>query len=175
MVIGPPFERRFTLAVDKILRFDLSTKLLLEPVTVMFAPAVKSLDAPVAVSATVPEELIAPVGETTPPVIVVPPPLEVRVAGPEYVPEAEIVIEVPADTFLFRVTAPPLEMICTEPVSAVIVELDTELVVMSPVPEREIAPPALNPPVGSSVEPLLIVMFPKVAVNAPAPANVVLG
>jgi hypothetical protein len=83
MVIGPPFERRFTLAVDKILRFDLSTKLLFEPVTVMFAPAVKSLDAPVAVSATVPEELIAPVGETTPPVIVVPPPLEVRVAGPE--------------------------------------------------------------------------------------------
>jgi hypothetical protein len=54
MVIGPPFERRFTLAVDKILRFDLSTKLLFEPVTVMFAPAVKSLDAPVAVSATVP-------------------------------------------------------------------------------------------------------------------------
>jgi hypothetical protein len=83
MVIGPPFERRFTLAVDKILRFDLSTKLLFEPVTVMFAPAVKSLDAPVAVSATVPEELIAPVGETTPPAIVVPPPLEVRVAGPE--------------------------------------------------------------------------------------------
>jgi hypothetical protein len=83
IVIGPPFERRFTLAADKILCFDLSTKLLFDPVTVMFAPAVKSLDSPVAVSATGPEELIAPVGETTPPVIVVPPPFEVRVAGPE--------------------------------------------------------------------------------------------
>ena len=53
-VIGPPFERRFTLAADKILRFDLSTKLLFDPVTVMFAPAVKSLDAPVEVRLTLP-------------------------------------------------------------------------------------------------------------------------
>ena len=46
---------------------------------------------------------------------------------------------------------------------------------MFPVPESDIAPAALNRPVGSRVEPLLIVMFPRVAVSAPAPANVVLG
>jgi hypothetical protein len=91
------------------------------------------------------------------------------------VPEALIEIDVPADTFLWRVTAPPVELISTEPESDVIVELDAEVVVMSPVPEREISPPALKRPVGPSVEPLLIVMFPRVAVNAPAPAKVVLG
>jgi hypothetical protein len=82
-IIGPPLVRRLRFAADKILCFDLSTKELLAPVTVTFAPAVKSLDAPVAVSATDPEELIAPVGETTPAVIVVPPPLEVSVPVPE--------------------------------------------------------------------------------------------
>ena len=76
---------------------------------------------------------------------------------------------------MWRVTAPPLELICTEPESDVIVELEAALVVMFPVPESDIAPAALNRPVGSRVEPLLIVMFPRVAVSAPAPANVVLG
>ena len=76
---------------------------------------------------------------------------------------------------MFKVTAPPFEDTCTEPESEVIVELEPELVVMSPVPERDISPAALKRPVGSRVEPLLIVMFPKVAVRAPAPANVVLG
>jgi hypothetical protein len=76
---------------------------------------------------------------------------------------------------LFKVTAPPLEDTCTEPDSEVIVELEAELVVMAPVPESEMSPAAFRRPVGSRVEPLLIVMLPRVAVKAPAPANVVLG
>jgi hypothetical protein len=69
IVIGPPFERRFTLAADKTLRFDLSTKLLFDPVTVMLAPAVKSLDAPLDVMVTGPVALIALEEVTDPPVM----------------------------------------------------------------------------------------------------------
>lgn len=85
-VIGPPLVRKLMLAAVRTLRFDFKTSPLFEPVTVMFAPTVKSPDAPVAVSATEPEALMAPVGDMTPPVMLTPPPLAVRVPAPEYVP-----------------------------------------------------------------------------------------
>jgi hypothetical protein len=82
-VIGPPLVLKSTLAAERMLRFDLSTRELLAPETVMSAPAVRSLEAPVAVRATGPVALIAPVGETEVPVIVAPPALAVRVPAPE--------------------------------------------------------------------------------------------
>jgi hypothetical protein len=48
----------------------------------MFAPVVKSLEAPVDVSETAPDEFIAPVGETAAPEIVTPPPLAISGAEP---------------------------------------------------------------------------------------------
>jgi hypothetical protein len=89
-VIGPPLVRRLMLAAVKMLRLDFNNSPLFAPVTVMFAPKVKSLDAPVAVREAVPVELIAPVGETAPPVTVTAPPLEVNVPTPECVPNAVI-------------------------------------------------------------------------------------
>ena len=106
-VIGPPLVRKLILAAVRTLRLDFNTRPLFAPVTVMFAPAVRSLDAPVAVRVTGPEALMAPVGDTTPPVMLTPPPLAVRVPAPEYVPETETEIEVPADTFLAKGAEPP--------------------------------------------------------------------
>jgi hypothetical protein len=115
----------------------------------MFAPAVRSLDAPVAVRVTGPEALMAPVGDTTPPVMLTPPPLAVRVPAPEYDPETEI--EVPADMFLANVAEPP-EEICTEPDVEEIVALEAEVVVMSPDPDNEMSPDASKIPVGAMVD-----------------------
>jgi hypothetical protein len=84
----------------------------------MFAPAVRSLDAPVAVRVTGPEALMAPVGDTTPPVMLTPPPLAVRVPAPEYVPETEMAAALTApdpvstEPELEIPTSPPAEIVC---------------------------------------------------------------
>jgi hypothetical protein len=174
-VIGPPLVRKLILAAVRTLRLDFNTKALFAPVTVMFAPAVMSLDEPVAVSATGPEALIAPVGDTTPPVMLTPPPLAVRVPAPEYVPETETEIEVPADTFLANVAEPPEEETCTDPEVEEIVALEAEVVVMFPDPDSETSLDACSAPVGAMVDPPDIVMPPEDAVKPPAPSNVVLG
>jgi hypothetical protein len=81
-VIGPPFVRKATFTLVSTLRLDFSTRPWLAPDTVMFAPVVKSLEAPVDVSETAPDEFIAPVGETAAPEIVTPPPLAISGAEP---------------------------------------------------------------------------------------------
>jgi hypothetical protein len=174
-VIGPPLVRKLMLAAVSTLRLDFNTNPLLVPVTVMFAPAVKSLDEPVAVSATGPEALMAPVGDTTPPVMLTPPPLAVRVPAPEYVPETETEIEVPAETFLANVAEPPEEETCTDPEVEEIVALEAKVVDMSPDPESETSLDACRAPVGAMVDPPDTVMPPEDEVKPPAPANVVLG
>jgi hypothetical protein len=151
-VIGPPLVRKLILAAVRTLRLDFNTRALFAPVTVTFAPAVKSLDAPVAVSATGPEALMAPVGDTTPPVMVTPPPLAVSVPTPEYVPETETEIEVPAVTFLANVAEPPEEDTSTDPDVEEIVALEAEVVVMSPDPANEMPPDASKIPVGAMVD-----------------------
>jgi hypothetical protein len=159
-VIGPPFVRKFMLAAVRTLRLDFNTKALFAPVTVMFAPAVKSLDEPVAVSATGPEALIAPVGDTTPPVMLTPPPLAVKVPAPEYVPETETEIEVPAVTFLANVAEPPEDDTCTDPDVEEIVALEAEVVVMFPDPDNEMPLDARKIPVGAMVDPPATEMVP---------------
>jgi hypothetical protein len=171
-VMGPAFVWKDTLAEVIMLLFDFRTIAFPSPVTVMFAPAVRSLDAPVAVRVTGPEALMAPVGDTTPPVMLTPPPLAVRVPAPEYDPETEI--EVPADMFLANVAEPP-EEICTEPDVEEIVALEADVVVMSPDPESKTSLDACSAPVGEIVVPPDIVMPPEEAVKPPAPTNVVLG
>jgi hypothetical protein len=173
--MGPAFVWKDTLAEVIMLLFDFRTIAFPSPVTVMFAPAVRSLDAPVAVRVTGPEALIAPVGDTTPPVMLTPPPLAVRVPAPEYVPETETEIEVPAETFLANVAEPPEEVTCTDPDVEEIVALEAEVVVMSPDPDSETLLDACSAPVGAMVDPPDIVMPPEDAVKPPAPANVVLG
>jgi hypothetical protein len=81
-VIGPPFVRKLMLSAVRTLRLDFNTKALFAPVTVMFAPAVKSLDEPVAVSVTGPAAEIAADVVTLEPVDVTntPPADAVRVA-----------------------------------------------------------------------------------------------
>jgi hypothetical protein len=53
-VIGPPLVRKLMLAAVRTLRLDFNTSPLFAPVTVMFAPAVRSLDAPVPVNRILP-------------------------------------------------------------------------------------------------------------------------
>jgi hypothetical protein len=174
-VMGPAFVWKDTLAEVIMLLFDFRTIAFPSPVTVMFAPAVRSLDAPVAVRVTGPEALMAPVGDTTPPVMLTPPPLAVRVPAPEYVPETETEIEVPADTFLAKGAEPPEDETWTDPDVEEIVALEADVVVMSPDPESKTSLDACSAPVGEIVVPPDIVMPPEEAVKPPAPANVVLG
>jgi hypothetical protein len=81
-----------------------------------------------------------------------PPPLAVRVPAPEYVPETETEIEVPAETFLANVAEPPEEVTCTDPDVEEIVALEAEVVVMSPDPDNEMSPDASKIPVGDMVD-----------------------
>jgi hypothetical protein len=173
-VIGPAFVRKLMLAAVRTLRLDFNTKALFAPVTVMFAPAVKSLDEPVAVSATGPEALMAPVGDTTPPVMLTPPPLAVKVPAPEYVSETETEIEVPAVTFLANVAEPPEEDTCTDPDVEEIVALEAEVVVMFPDPDNEMPLDASKIPVGAMVDPPATEMVPAEFMVADD-ANVVVG
>ena len=59
-VIGPPLVRKATFSLVSTLRFDFSTRPWLALDTVMFAPTVKSLEAPVDVRESAPDEFMAP-------------------------------------------------------------------------------------------------------------------
>jgi hypothetical protein len=120
-VIGPPFVRKLMLSAVRTLRLDFNTKALFAPVTVMFAPAVKSLDEPVAVSVTGPAAEIAADVVTLEPVDVTntPPADAVRVA-PLFVivPEPDRVMLPVASIAPVGVTSVP-PVISTTPAVAV--------------------------------------------------------
>jgi hypothetical protein len=80
-------------------------------------------------SEMLPRALIAPVGATdVPPLIVTVPLVAVSVPAPEYAPVKEIAIESLASTFLPTVTSPPVVVISTEPAEEVIVALVTVVI-----------------------------------------------
>ena len=101
---------------------------------------------------TAPEAVIAPVGATdVPPLMLTVSFVAVSVPAPEYAPVREIAIEVLASTLLPRVTRPPVVVISTEPAEDVIVALVA--VVIWPEPRSTTFPGAEIAPVGSTVDP----------------------
>ena len=124
-------------------------------------------------SEMLPRARIAPVGATdVPPLMVTVPLVAVKVPAPECAPVKEMAIESLASTFLPTVTSPPVVAISTDP--PVEVSVAPVAVVIWPEPLSTKLLTDCSAPVGSTVVPPVMLMFP-LEESDPAPEKAALG